>query len=1039
MIRFIYWLAIIIELILFLVVLAIFILTDARTIKFFAKESLASSHFTYEKIEGNFFSGLEIKGLSYNNKELFSSATLHWNPVTIFNRKITLQELDIKGIEIDNILDMVNDFSTTDSSSSIDFNLSILIQNIHLDINQYRFEGVGFSSMLFESDEVSISKDFLLNSSNLNMKFNSDLVNFRLKGKIAESTLFVDTLSLKEIDSKVIKKLVDRLNLKSSSSQGSLTLLKKIKIKEIIATMRDVSYSPISLSKTEVTILDVEIDPYSSYNYGAKSIRFKSITNFGAIDFNGYIKDSTIYTKGSIELSKELFKRYSLPLNYLGLKSLKGELKLNHYGVWLDINHSLKKLLKINSSFNLNILNATHRLHYAYSDNNLTIDSKIEGAMPYSDTFNIKNRVIVDKKSGFRYLGEIDIPKLKSIPKELSDYLLEHIKGKFKGDSISFNTTLDSKLLEGNIKIKDYKSAILLLDSKGDNIELERLFSKLPSEFKRERLSFKSRTFLDFKDFKKSKTTISIISKTLNLNLDMNLLKPFNINFKSQIPYNSIIPNLYKDIKLSSISELEGRVSIYNSSYILTLKGRYLSLLFEYSPITNSIKKATLHLDKNRFQILNTKEMVANQLDIEELLKSVKKYYKIDTPTVHGIVDLDIKKEKKDTIYIRLKSEKIIFDTINIYNIDIKARVDKIGNIVLESYRFRVDDNGYMSRFFSDRKSKLTIKEKMLYIKEFWVNNHLLFSGEYNISSSKGDLSLKAKEYNYKNRDFDFLVDINLSAILDKKRVNISGDIDILGNLISYEFSTFNIVEDSDIVILQDKKSKSSSMLDNLNLNIKINSKNGIKYIGKDIDINLFNDLQIIKRYSSNILLMGMTTIATGYYKMDNRYFTLDNSHIYFAGDPKKPQLDIKANYQKDDYMIHIFISGSKDEPIINFTSEPYLTEQEILSLILFDGIGSSNGGGVDNYTILGGTFAKALIKSLGIDIDHILLGTDERDNISFEIGQKLSKDITVIYQHKNGKDSVKARVAHSRNFETDIVIQPPNGSSIEFLYKYSR
>ena len=115
------------------------------------------------------------------------------------------------------------------------------------------------------------------------------------------------------------------------------------------------------------------------------------------------------------------------------------------------------------------------------------------------------------------------------------------------------------------------------------------------------------------------------------------------------------------------------------------------------------------------------------------------------------------------------------------------------------------------------------------------------------------------------------------------------------------------------------------------------------------------------------------------------------------------------------------------------------MTQQEILSLILFDGTGSSDGGGAEAYTLLGGTFAKGLMKSLGIDVDHLLLGTDDKDDLSFEIGKKISKDITIIYQHENGRDGVKARIEHSNNFETDIIIQPPNSSSIEFLYKYSK
>ncbi|HHD80733.1 MAG TPA: hypothetical protein ENK99_03905, partial [Campylobacterales bacterium] len=115
--------------------------------------------------------------------------------------------------------------------------------------------------------------------------------------------------------------------------------------------------------------------------------------------------------------------------------------------------------------------------------------------------------------------------------------------------------------------------------------------------------------------------------------------------------------------------------------------------------------------------------------------------------------------------------------------------------------------------------------------------------------------------------------------------------------------------------------------------------------------------------------------------------------------------------------------------------SDPYLTQKEILSLILFDSTGENSGSGTEVYALLGGTFAKELMKSLGMSVDHLVLGQGIDEQLSVEVGKKISKDITLIYQHNNGKDGVKVRVNHSRHLETDIILQPQS-SSIEFLYK---
>jgi translocation and assembly module TamB len=218
-------------------------------------------------------------------------------------------------------------------------------------------------------------------------------------------------------------------------------------------------------------------------------------------------------------------------------------------------------------------------------------------------------------------------------------------------------------------------------------------------------------------------------------------------------------------------------------------------------------------------------------------------------------------------------------------------------------------------------------------------------------------------------------------------------------------------------------------------MNLQIRNQIPIRYKTDNIDIEFTNDITIIKDYYREFKVLGTTVIESGYYKKDDKKFLLDRSYIYFSGNPKKPNLELKAIYNKEQYHIQIFISGSTDDPIINFNSDPYLTQKQILSLILFDSTGENSGSGTELYSLLGGTFAKELMKSLGISVDHLVLGKGIDEQLSVEVGQKISKDITVIYLHNNGKDGIKVRVDHSQHFETDILIYPQS-SSIEFLYK---
>ncbi|NEW60577.1 hypothetical protein GSY74_04710, partial [Sulfurovum sp. bin170] len=363
-----------------------------------------------------------------------------------------------------------------------------------------------------------------------------------------------------------------------------------------------------------------------------------------------------------------------------------------------------------------------------------------------------------------------------------------------------------------------------------------------------------------------------------------------------------------------------------------------------------------------------------------------------------------------------------------------KLSIDR-DNIEVDRYNFKFY-NDYISHFYSNKKSYLSYRDGVIYVDRVWLKEKALVHGEYNIDTLKGEFAIASANFSFKNRDFDLVSRYDLILKLDRERLFIDGTINPFGNTITYEAVGSGISEDSDIMIVQELLEKEKSALNSIKMRITIENDKPLKYITDDINIEFTNSLILIKDYNRDLKLLGTTTINSGYYQQDDKRFYLDKSHIYFSGNPQKPLLEIKATYIKEQYNIQIFISGTTDDPIINFNSDPYLTQKEILSLILFDSTGTGNRSGTELYALLGGTFAKELMKSLGISVDHLLLGQGIDERLSVEIGEKISDNITVIYQHNNGRDGVKVRVDHSDSFETNIILQPPNSSSIEFLYK---
>ena len=1051
---------VVLEVALLLSALLLFIITDSRTVTFLAEQTLPSTKFTYKAIGGNLFEGLRIRELTYNNHQLFRKATLHWNPISLLYHKISLTRVEVEGLELDSVVGMVQelwDDSKNSRAFSLDYTLSL--SNIHVDINPYIYEGIKFSSFLLESKGVDIDKDLTIDSERLKLAFDSDIVNVKLNGKIEESRLLLDDVSLKEISSVSITKLVQRLLKEKKSKKRTIEVKQnpsvlfapftEIQVKHVLGTLKPVTYGDLALQGLTLELYNGVVDPYKSYEYRAEKLDLKGQTNVGNIDYRGSIKKSTIYAKGDIRLKKRLFKKYHLPLNYRGLRRLPNNLKLNHYGVWVEIDHHLKKLLSKNDNFNVDITKAHHKLSYLYGKD-LEVESKVDGSNSYAKKMELNVKTIVNfKKAETTYEGDVALAELQKLPDMVSNYLLTNLKGTFKGDLKGLKVGLDSELLKGGLELKNYQSLKVNLASKKRNILLGKLFPSVDKSYQNETLDLNATALLLLQKVKKSKISLDIGSSLLNLSAKTGLKIPYQIDFKGNIPQNSKLRNINKKIKFSRLSNLSGKVTLAKNQLEVKIKNQEnLSIKINYDTQKSQLSNAEILLDEVPIQLSRnssgTLRLESHIANLRTTLRLLQQYYEFEAPTIQGAVDIVLTQKSKQQLSCHIESKNIKYlsdkgvnlSIFNLYNINTDFTIDKDLNIVLEKYHFNVDKNEYIHKFFAKKKSYLSFKNGNFNIKKLWVNDAILINGNYELAKEKGTVFVKATPYHFNNKNFDLVFNVDVKAKILGDKFDVSGNVDILGNSIKYELPTAGIIEDSDIIIVQDMLKNSEAPFQNLKLYLKIHSSKLLRYRGDGAEVNFLNEISIVKNYKQHMLITGMSTIKDGYYNLEDKHFTLDESHLYFAGDARKPLLDIKANYIKEQYTIHIFISGTSEEPIVNFNSDPYLTQQEILSLILFDETGTSNGKGAEAYTLLGGTFAKGLMKSLGINIDHFALGTDANDQLSLEVGSKISKNVSLLYLNRDGLNGAKVRVEHGKRFETDIIIMPPNTSSIEFLYK---
>jgi translocation and assembly module TamB len=141
--------------------------------------------------------------------------------------------------------------------------------------------------------------------------------------------------------------------------------------------------------------------------------------------------------------------------------------------------------------------------------------------------------------------------------------------------------------------------------------------------------------------------------------------------------------------------------------------------------------------------------------------------------------------------------------------------------------------------------------------------------------------------------------------------------------------------------------------------------------------------------------------------------------------------LDLTVKYKALKHMITIVITGTPSMPNIIFSSVPSLSQEQILSLILFDSEEAADTNDAnDMMKMMGGAMAKSALNDLGVKIDHLVIG----EGNSVEVGKKLTDKTTVIYI--NGEiPQMEIKYEYSPSIEV-VVGASEKSESVDIVYR---
>ncbi|MEN8008645.1 MAG: translocation/assembly module TamB domain-containing protein, partial [Candidatus Krumholzibacteriota bacterium] len=203
-----------------------------------------------------------------------------------------------------------------------------------------------------------------------------------------------------------------------------------------------------------------------------------------------------------------------------------------------------------------------------------------------------------------------------------------------------------------------------------------------------------------------------------------------------------------------------------------------------------------------------------------------------------------------------------------------------------------------------------------------------------------------------------------------------------------------------------------------------------------DLEVVLTDDLRIIG-YGADIKLIGGVKVGRGYdednepgpsisgeirvhegtLKVMNRVFDVERGGIKFTeAVPPNPNLDMMLETQVGTYLVRILISGNAAGPVIELTSEPDLTEEDIMAVLLFgqplNDLDSDQRGRMQeendpsrelqkNLAGLAMAFGtKGLQDSMSdsFGVDMVQMGSDSEGGSTLMVGKFITPDIMLKY-----------------------------------------
>ena len=825
-----------------------------------------------------------------------------------------------------------------------------------------------------------------------------------------------------------------KINLDNLPTQKTTTAFKLIPFKIL----------KINLKKSEFVIahkkyfFDLNIkNLYYDKTFNTQKVYINLKSYYANATINAtIIKNRLVGTSSNVKITKAICNKYLTFIEPIP-KKLKVDLDIDTKKVQLKthIDH-----LTLTADKNITISDQDLNINYLIDEN--LFELKDHYAVNYLNYISI-----INQEGSFNLKGEYQFQintQLTNPPKTFPVSSFDaNILGSLKSIVIDMNASdfiLKVKSNDYNkyqIKLKNKKLKLSFIDS-------------LPKKLKEHLFNFNSYSSLTLSPFTLD-TMFNSSDKIANMNgtfkytrTSKNLTAQINPNTKNHI-YDNYNLKLVTPFRLS-YKEEKKKSNINNS--MLKIDANLFK--FFISRDNNKLKgygnlASTMFTLKGTIKDTNAVKIKVHTIipSVKQLLDELKLTTKNTQTDYNGEIHINSSIELGNTFSINSTiSAPYLSAQTNSQNLyvlkDIQVRSSyKNRKMNIYNYKAKYKEQ----KFYSDKLSLLHLDtNETIIVDKFYIYDNLILKGIIDPFESRMKLNLHSDKFHFNANDIKVTAKTNININVENTQEQVvDGNITLIDGTISYLPQHDYAITDDDIIIVQDIKRQTSS---NLRLHVNINSLKPIKYKTKEINVKFIPKITLKKQPAQKLKVYGKATIVSGSIISQSKEFTFDKSEFLFSGQKHlNPKLNLKLHYQTVDYKdIIILITNTLNSPILIFSSNPAMSQNDIMSYILFDEPADTlfdNSGTLSktsiNYLLLGTGIKTIFNQTTGIHVDTLNILNNENGTLGYEVGARFNKKIRILYKN-DISSSVVIQYSLTKSLRVDVDVHD-TGQGVSFIY----